>query len=181
MQNRGSNPSRRLRTRREVLKLGAVILASLPFAEVTFAAPVPTSSETLQQAPGTYTIRQKSSGRFVDAYQNGEDFGLVTRPPQDGDSQHWVFSQVGVVHTIRQKSSGRFMDAYQSDGEGFRMRDPLAPGQRQPALGVVTAWRWELHHPATEQRSVRGRLPERRRLRPDHPTAPGWRQPALAP
>ena len=39
---------------------------------------------------GTYTIRQKSSGRFLDAYENaGNDFRLVTRPAQDNDTQVW--------------------------------------------------------------------------------------------
>jgi hypothetical protein len=28
----------------------------------------------------------------VDAHQNGEDFGVVTRPPQNGDSQHWIIT-----------------------------------------------------------------------------------------
>ena len=33
---------------------------------------------------GNYTIRQKSSGQFLDAYENAEkDFRLVTRPAQD--------------------------------------------------------------------------------------------------
>ena len=38
----------------------------------------------------TYTIQQKSSGRFIDAYaQEGNDFAMVTRTFQDNDTQRW--------------------------------------------------------------------------------------------
>jgi hypothetical protein len=72
-------------------------------------------------ASGTYTIRQKSSDRFVDAHENGEDFALVTRPAQNNDSQRWEFNQVGSVYTIRQRSSGRFVHAPKDAENGFHL------------------------------------------------------------
>jgi len=73
-------------------------------------------------APGTYTIRQKSSGRFVDAHEiSSQDFRLVTRTAQNNDTQCWELASVGTVFEIRQKSSGRFMDAHDHAGEDFRL------------------------------------------------------------
>jgi chromosome segregation and condensation protein ScpB len=38
------------------------------------------------------TVRQRSSGRFLDAHENSaNDFRLVTRPTQNNDSQRWQF------------------------------------------------------------------------------------------
>src|SRR5215207_7045052 len=73
---------------------------------------------------GNYTIRQKSSGRFLDAYENaGNDFRLVTRPAQDNDTQVWevVGPNQGVVWTLRQESSGRFLDAHENEANDFRL------------------------------------------------------------
>jgi hypothetical protein len=80
---------------------------------------------TLQ--PGLYTIQQQSNGRFVDAHEHsGEDFGLVTRPAQNNDTQKWVLTRfggpyMGGLYTIQQKSNGRFVDAYQSSGDDFAL------------------------------------------------------------
>jgi hypothetical protein len=71
---------------------------------------------------GTYTIRQKSSGRFLDAHEAADnDFRLVTRPAQGNDSQRWELTPVGAVHVIRQKSSGRFLDAHEVADKDFRL------------------------------------------------------------
>jgi hypothetical protein len=71
---------------------------------------------------GVFTVRQKSSGRFLDAHEIEEkDFRLVTRPAQDDDTQRWVLRPVSAVHTIRHKSSGRFLDAYQTAFVDFRL------------------------------------------------------------
>ena len=44
-------------------------------------------------ANGTYTVRQKSSGRFLDAHEIAdEDFRLVTRPAQNNDTQRWTLT-----------------------------------------------------------------------------------------
>jgi hypothetical protein len=73
-------------------------------------------------APGTYTIRQKSSNRFLDAHEIAEkDFRLVTRPAQNNDTQRWEVASVGAVYAIRQKSNGRFVDAHDNAGEDFRL------------------------------------------------------------
>jgi hypothetical protein len=73
-------------------------------------------------ANGTYTVRQKSSGRFLDAHEiESKDFALVTRPAQDNDTQRWTLTQVGTVFVIRQKSSGRFLDAHQESSNDFRV------------------------------------------------------------
>jgi V8-like Glu-specific endopeptidase len=40
---------------------------------------------------GVKTVRQQSSGRFMDAHQSsGNDFSVVTRPAQNNDTQRWV-------------------------------------------------------------------------------------------
>ena len=73
-------------------------------------------------AAGTYTLRQKSTGRFVDAHEiAGQDFRLVTRPAQNNDTQRWDLAPVGAVYAIRQKSNGRFVDAHDSAANDFRL------------------------------------------------------------
>ncbi len=77
---------------------------------------------TNQLASGTYTIRQKSSSRFVDAHEIADkDFSVVTRTPQNNDTQRWTLASVGAVYTIRQKSNGRFLDAHDAAGNDFRL------------------------------------------------------------
>lgn len=66
---------------------------------------------------GVYTIRQESSGRFMDAHTSGNDFSVVTRTAQNNDTQRWVLNPVGAVYTIRQKGNGRFMDAHESGND----------------------------------------------------------------
>ncbi len=76
---------------------------------------------TVLPTEGVFTIRQKSSGRFLDAHEIEEkDFRLVTRPAQDDDTQRWLLRPVAAVHTIRHKNSGRFLDADQFGFGGFR-------------------------------------------------------------
>jgi hypothetical protein len=72
-------------------------------------------------ASGTYTIRQKSSGRLLDAYETADkDFGLVTRPAQNNDTQRWlILPAPGGSFKFRQLSSNRFVDAYQSAEDDF--------------------------------------------------------------
>jgi hypothetical protein len=73
-------------------------------------------------AAGTYTIRQRSSGRFLDAHEIAEkDFRLVTRPAQSNDTQRWNLAPVGTVYMIRQKSSGRYLDAHDTSANDFRL------------------------------------------------------------
>lgn len=70
--------------------------------------------------PGVHRVRQKSSGRYLDAYQSsGKDFNVVTRTSQLNDTQRWRFTPVGMVYGIQQVSSDRFMDAHEHSGEDF--------------------------------------------------------------
>lgn len=75
----------------------------------------------LQPVPGaanTFHVIQRSSGRYLDAYQtNGiKDFRAVTRMRQDNDTQKWVLAAApNGRRTLQQLSSSRFLDAYQSD------------------------------------------------------------------
>jgi len=66
---------------------------------------------------GRYTIRQKSNGRFMDAYTSGNDFSAVTRPAQNNSTQRWILSPVGGVYTVQQRSNGRFMDAHETSND----------------------------------------------------------------
>jgi hypothetical protein len=67
-------------------------------------------------AANTFTIVEKSSGRYLDAFQtNDNDYGLVTRLAQDNNSQKWVLTPLpNGRYTFRQLSSGRYMDAYET-------------------------------------------------------------------
>ncbi len=74
----------------------------------------------LPLAPGVHTVRQKSSGRFLDAHQSsGNDFSVVTRTAQNNDTQRWRFTPVGMVFTVQQLSSDRFLDAHESSANDF--------------------------------------------------------------
>ena len=72
---------------------------------------------------GAYFIRQKSTGRYVDAYERSrQDFEMVTRPAQDDDTQLWILIPVDEdVYVIQQASSGRYMDAYEKRRYDFQM------------------------------------------------------------
>lgn len=81
--------------------------------------------QSLAEAPlpvpaGIHTVRQQSSGRFVDAHESsGNDFSVVTRTAQNNDTQRWRFTPVGAVFAVQQVSSNRFMDAHESSGNDF--------------------------------------------------------------
>lgn len=69
---------------------------------------------------GVYTIRQKSTLRFMDAHESSaNDFSVVTRPNQNNDTQRWTVTPVGMVCTLIQKSGNRFMDAHESSANDF--------------------------------------------------------------
>jgi len=49
----------------------------------------------LDLGPGLYTIQQKSNGRYVDAHEYAEkDYALVTRSPQNNDTQKWILTPI---------------------------------------------------------------------------------------
>lgn len=63
---------------------------------------------------GSYRIRQKSNGRYVDAHESSDrDHKLVTRTRQNNTTQVWVLKRVGKnTYTIQQKSNWRYVDAH---------------------------------------------------------------------
>ncbi|MBL0716720.1 MAG: RICIN domain-containing protein, partial [Desulfosarcina sp.] len=70
------------------------------------------------QLRGTYTIQQKSNGRFLDAHEGSNDNSVVTRKKQGNTSQVWIFIPVGKNrYTIQQKSSRRYMDAHEGSND----------------------------------------------------------------
>ncbi|MCP4238683.1 MAG: hypothetical protein GY770_34790 [Aestuariibacter sp.] len=79
--------------------------------------------------PGRYTIRQKSSVRFLDAHTNStKDYQVVTRTAQNNDTQIWEIDwdvhdeYKGIqVCTVGQVSTGRFLDAYQDDSKDYQV------------------------------------------------------------
>jgi hypothetical protein len=69
-------------------------------------------------------LKQRSSGRFLDAHEiSSLDFRVVTRPQQDNNTQLWHLDLItgGGGFTIRQASSGRFLDAYLSQTKDFQV------------------------------------------------------------
>lgn len=72
---------------------------------------------------GTYTIRQRSNGRYVDAHVTSDrDYLLVTRTRQDNDTQRWIITPLGGnVYTIQQKSNGRYVDAHVTSGRDYEL------------------------------------------------------------
>lgn len=74
--------------------------------------------------PQIVTIQQVSSGRFLDAWNDGtHDYDVVTRPAQGDPSQEWLVtwdeSGAGIA-TIQQVSSGRLLDAHEIAPLDFR-------------------------------------------------------------
>jgi hypothetical protein len=67
---------------------------------------------------GVYTIQQKSTMRYVDAFETStisHDYNLVTRGAQNDDTQRWIITPVGNnAYTIQQKSTMRYVDAFET-------------------------------------------------------------------
>lgn len=72
---------------------------------------------------GTFTMQQKSNGRYLDAYDyDGTDYNVVSRAKQGNDTQNWVFRKVGPnTYTIQQKSTRRYLDAHTSQGHDYSL------------------------------------------------------------
>ena len=134
-------------------------------------------------AAGTYTVRQLSSGRFLDAHETSvDDHRAVTVPGAVDDSQRWDLTPIGTVCSLRHKSSGRFLDAHEIADFDFRL-------VTRPMQGNATQ-RWVLLSSTggstTIQQLSNGRSRRRPRhgsegLRRRHPPSRERRQPALAP
>lgn len=91
------------------------------FALVTRPPPAGGDRWILSPIGAVCTLRQVSSGRFMEAYPSGEnDSAVVTRPEQGDATQRWILTPLGnEIYTIQQLSSGRFMDAYPSGENDF--------------------------------------------------------------
>ncbi len=67
---------------------------------------------------GTYTIQQKSNGRYMDAHEGSDDNSVVTRNRQNDSTQLWVITSLGKsTYTIQQKSNRRYMDAHEGSND----------------------------------------------------------------
>ena len=95
-------------------------------AGLAAASILPTLPARAAIPPSIVTLQQKSSGRFLDAWDDGShDWFAVTRPAQNNASQQWkiTWDDSGTGSgTIQQLSSGRFLDAHEIDnGLDFHM------------------------------------------------------------
>lgn len=73
--------------------------------------------------PAIYTLQQRSSGRFLDAWDDGSnDWNVVTRPAQGNSSQDWLVTyddSGAAMATLQQISTGRFLDAHEIADKDF--------------------------------------------------------------
>jgi hypothetical protein len=111
-------------SRRRMLGLAGGALAGVLLTPLSLSggeASANQVSPSLKAPAGTWYIRQRSNGRYLDAYTSSNDFAVVTRTFQNDDTQRWVFDrfQSGTVtyYRIRQKSTGRYLDAYTDDND----------------------------------------------------------------
>jgi hypothetical protein len=77
------------------------------------------------------TLVQDVGPRFLDAHEIPQrDFNVVTRSPQNNDTQRWVLTQVqGTLYRIKQVSSGRFLDVHEIESR--------LPRGHPPATGLA--------------------------------------------
>jgi hypothetical protein len=77
--------------------------------------PTPRKTRNLQ---GTYTIQQRSTGRYLDAHEGSNDNSVVTRNRQNNTTQAWILTPLGQnTYTIQQKSNRRYMDAHEGSND----------------------------------------------------------------
>lgn len=69
------------------------------------------------------TIVQAVGPRFLDAHEIAQrDFNVVTRSPQNNNTQHWFLIQSqGNLYRIRHVSSGRYLDAHEIPSLDYRV------------------------------------------------------------
>merc|ERR1719361_731331 len=85
-----------------------------------------------------YTIQQKHSKPYADAYEHaGDDFQVVTRPWNSIESQVWVFTKSsGDEYNIQQKSTKRFLDAYEDKDHDNKVVTRTWKG-KEPQVWIV--------------------------------------------
>lgn len=105
----------------------------------------------IPQLEGIWTIQQKSSGKYLDAYPTkgpyaaagGLGFEAVVRPKQPDNSQNWkIIKKDGEVYQIEQESSGKLLDALEQ-ADPLWNRDHAAcvrPPQRNPSQMWYFQW-----------------------------------------
>ncbi len=82
----------------------------------------------------TFTLRQGSTGRFMDAHQTADDdFSVVTRNAQNNNTQRWTIEVQGVWARLVQRSTFddldlRFMDAHENSSNDFSVVTRPAQG-----------------------------------------------------
>ena len=134
-------PSRRTVLKAIGLGSGMVMLSAAGFADDALHS-APQQEDpllTTLQLRGVYTLRQQSTGRFLDAHEIAQqDFAVVTRPPQNNASQRWTLTPVGTVFTMQQQSSGRFVDAHEIAQQDF------AVVTRPPQNNATQRWAFML-------------------------------------
>src|ERR671916_511945 len=85
-------------SRRRMLGLAGGALAGVLLTPVSLsgggASANQVSPSLKAPASGTYYIRQTSSDRFLDAYDYGVDYRVVTRTFQNDDTQRWLLTRV---------------------------------------------------------------------------------------
>jgi len=106
----------------------------------------------IPQLEGIWTIQQKSSGLYLDAYptvgpyKDGLGWEAVFRPKQNDTSQHWIISKKdGEVYEVKQVSTGKCLDAIETGSPMWNwnfsacIRDP----QNNPSQFWYFQWRQE--------------------------------------
>ncbi|WP_378740674.1 RICIN domain-containing protein [Nocardia brasiliensis] len=100
--------------------------AALFFGTLTAVAIVATpATANAAQPDDIVTIQQVSSGRYLDAWNDGtHDYNVVTRPKQGDTSQQWRIrwddSGTG-TGTVQQVSSQRYLDAHEIESLDYRL------------------------------------------------------------
>jgi hypothetical protein len=74
-----------------------------------------------------YRIRQKSTGRYLDAWETSKDYAVMTtRRREFNDSQRWLLTPhdditiASLTWSIQQKSTRRYLDAYLTEPNDYR-------------------------------------------------------------
>ena len=102
------------------------------------------------------TMRQFSSGRYLDAHETqNNDFSAVTRPRQDDDTQLWIISQhpTGIGRCwLQQLKNGRFLDAHIGSNDSSVVTRTAQNNDTQTwSLSPVEGDRFEIRHVASGQ------------------------------
>lgn len=128
----------RQRTSEAATQIGGILSDVLIDGQKTSELPGQTSENSKNTTSygglqsGTYTIQQKSTGRYVDAYETVKDYALVTRSWQNDGSQHWILTPLGNnTYSIQQKKTSRYVDAYENSNNYGLVTRPVQNNSSQ--------------------------------------------------